>query len=244
LTTSETYDDATMAGVPTTERGHWMQVRDGRIFYPLDPRPEEVFLEDIGYSLARKVRFGGFADQQIPVSQHLCQCQWMALQEGYGVREQYAILMHDAPEYIVGDMIRPLKVDMPEFKLAEQRIAVVVNEALDVPTTVPHSVIKYFDNLAWAWEKRDLYKSSLEWPNTPVLPDYCYTMKPWGVENAYNTFMTQARLLRVASNAMQEFIDGQKQPVDEEDTIENFDLFDEGTDDAEPRWDTRDWRSK
>lgn len=224
--TDQPYDDSTMAGVPTTARGHWMQVREGRVFYPLDPRVEEVFLEDIAYSLARKVRFGGLADEQIPVAQHLCQCQYMANEDGLGTREQYAILMHDCPEYITGDMVRPLKVDMPEFKKAEARIAVVVNKALDVPR-VEHGLIKYYDNLAWAWEKRDCYKSALEWPNTPELPGYCYTMKPWSVDNAYTTFKMQAVSLRAASNAMQSLIDHMAprvidkevsdQPVDEED---------------------------
>lgn len=236
---TDLYDDETMAGVPTTERGHWMQVREGRIFYPLDPRPEEVFLEDIGYSLARKNRFGGFADENIPVAQHLVQCQWMAHMDGLGVREQYAIIMHDAPEYIVGDMIRPLKVDMPEFKAAEQRIALVVNEALDVPS-ISHRTIKYYDNIAWAWEKRDLYKSALDWPNTPEIPSYCHIMKPWSVQTAYGTFMNQATHLRVASNTMRD-MENVKQPPDEEDDDIDFDpKYEDGP--YNGMRDTRDWR--
>jgi hypothetical protein len=192
----EPYD---MAGVPTTDRGKWSQVRDGRRFYPLDPRPEEVFIEDIAYSLSRVNRWNGFADAEIKVTQHLLNCRWMAHMDGQNVSVQYATLMHDAPEYIVGDMVRPLKCDMPAFREAEARIGRVINLALDVPDNdALHAVVKHYDNLAWAWEKRDHFKSSEEWPNTPKLPAYLPVMNIMTTYECEMMFLHEFRKLRAA----------------------------------------------
>lgn len=235
--TDQPYDDTNMSGVPLTDRGTWMQVQGGRVFYPMDPRANEVFLEDIGFALARINRFNGHADQCISVAQHLCQCQWMAYSEGYGVRVQYAVLMHDAAEAFIGDMVRPLKVYMADFKQVELKVMAAIMEALDVPK-MDDSLIKRFDNFGWAWEKRDCFKSAGEWPNTPKLPDYLYTMKPWTTDNAYRTFMNQAVHLRVASNAMQALEDQMYSNVPEDD---EDDPDDTGLGYSELR-DQRDWR--
>jgi len=176
-----------------------MQVRDGRVFYPLDPRPEEVFIEDIAYSLARINRFNGFADAEIKVAQHLLNCQWMANMDGQDVSVQYAVLMHDTPEAYIGDMVRPLKCDMPAFREVEARIGHAINVALDVPDSdALHAIVKYYDNLAWAWEKRDHFKCSLDWPNTPLLPAYLPTMNVWNTMECERVFFDAVHNYREA----------------------------------------------
>jgi len=166
------YDD-TKAGFETDpDRGPWQQTRAGR-FYPLDPRPEEVNAEALIHALAQVNRFGGHTDEPISVAQHSVQCAAMAHEDNVPYRDQYAILMHDAAEAYVGDMQRPLKSGMPEFKRIEWRIFAAIKVALEIPDCDPH-LIKYYDNRAWMWEKRDLFTTAEDpWPHTPdiILPD-------------------------------------------------------------------------
>jgi len=160
------------------DRGPWTQVPYGR-FYPLDPRPEDIDPRDIFHALAQVNRFGGHADDPVSVAQHSVQCAAMASEDGASLGAVYAILMHDAAEAYIGDMQRPLKSVLPEFKKIEAKISAVIKVALQIPH-VDEGLIKYYDNKAWMWEKRDLFTTAEEtWPHTPdiTLPDE--VMQAW-----------------------------------------------------------------
>jgi len=96
-------------------RGPWTLTRNKVKFYLLDPRPEEIYFDDISYSLAHTFRFNGHTDysnayHSIRVSSI---CGSFAL-EG---------LMHDAAEPYTGDIIRPFQEAMgPEFKAIYKKI--------------------------------------------------------------------------------------------------------------------------
>lgn len=185
-------DQYDTAGCPETDRGNWMQLGEGRIFYPLDPRPEEVFIEDIARSLSRLMRYNGHSDEPISVAQHCVQCVHLARLDKVNEYQLLSILLHDASEAYTGDMIRPLKMNMPEFRKAEKKVTGAIRIALDIPSCLPDT-IKHYDNLAFAWEKRDLFKSAREWPNTPGLPKGLHTMISWDMEKAEQTFLALYR---------------------------------------------------
>ncbi len=177
-----------MVGVPVTNRGTWVQLMEGRIFYPLDPKAEDVFIEDIAQSLSRQIRFNGLSDEAINVAQHSCQCSWLADVLGHNTNIQFAMLMHDAPEYIVGDMIRPIKAEFPRFEEIEHNVMEVIIERFNLPR-IDHTLMKYFDNIALSWEKRDMYKSARDWPSMVEVPDWCPTMKSWTIEYSKIRFL-------------------------------------------------------
>ena len=212
--------DYDTAGCPETDRGNWMQLGGGRIFYPLDPRPEEVFIEDIAKSLSRMMRYNGHSDQPISVAQHSVQTRALGARDGRPITWLFALLLHDAPEAFIGDMIRPLKMNMPGFRDAEKKVEHAVKVALDIPYCPPE-VIKHYDNLAFAWEKRDLFKSAREWPGTPEVPEELHVMKPWSMTHSEDIFLTEYWLLMAKM----------KKAEQEEDDF------------WEPYTDTRDWRS-
>lgn len=205
-----------------------MQLGHGRIFYPLDPRPEEVFITDIARSLSRIMRYNGHSDKPISVAQHSMQAGYLAIKDKINAYWVMAILMHDAAEAYVGDVIRPMKIHMPRFREIEDRVDAVIKEALNIPHCPPE-VIKHYDNLAWAWEKRDLFKSSREWPATPKLPDNLHVMTAWPMADAEGAFV-------VAYDAARRDVDAEDEETndccEEEDTGDFWPLFTE----------SRDWR--
>lgn len=179
-----------MAGVPVTERGPWMQLGGGRIFHPLDPSADEVNIDDIATSLSRIIRYNGHSDIWVVVAQHCCNCVTLARADGHNNRFLYALLLHDAAEAYVGDMTRPLKCALPEFKRLELNVYEVIEEALEIPK-VSEDVIKHYDNLAWAWEKRDFFYSAREWPFTPELADDLPQLFQWNHGLARSKFLEE-----------------------------------------------------
>lgn len=115
----------------------------GAVFWPLDPRPEEINILDIAHNLAMQCRFnGGVRAPFLSVAEH----SWHV---SYQVPEEFAFegLMHDAAEAYLGDLIRPLKV-LPEFehyKVLEHRWEKVIAAKFGLQFPLPPE-IKIADN--------------------------------------------------------------------------------------------------
>jgi hypothetical protein len=84
--------------------GDWIATNSGIRYWPTDPYPEDVVIEDIAHHLSLLCRFGGAVDLFYSVAQHSVYC-------AAHVPEDLALegLLHDATEAYLGDMVRPLK---------------------------------------------------------------------------------------------------------------------------------------
>lgn len=125
-------------------RGSWMQTFTGRKFWPLDPRADEIALEDIAHGLAMTCRYGGHPKHFYSVAEH-------AVLVSLYVPSEFALhgLLHDSAETYIGDMIRPLKhtPEMSEFRRTEERIEVAVAEAFGLAwTPQAHAAVKEIDD--------------------------------------------------------------------------------------------------
>ena len=117
-------------------RGNWMQTYLGGRFYPMAPLASEVHPEDIAHALSLVCRYGGHVMRFYSVAEH-------CLLLSYAVAPEHALwaLLHDATEAYVGDMVRPLKVHMPAYCEAEDRVMVAVAERFGLTgTTMPAEV--------------------------------------------------------------------------------------------------------
>lgn len=126
MTTNE-HDDSTVhdVGLPRN-RGHWMPTFTDRTFYPMDPDPEDVVLEDIGHALSMICRYGGHTRRFYSVAEHtVAVSKWVEAQGAHPMAVQRALL-HDAAEAYVGDMVRPLKLSMPAYRDVENRVLGVI----------------------------------------------------------------------------------------------------------------------
>lgn len=106
------------------DRGDWIQTSSGRKFFPFDPRPEEIFIEDIAAGLSRQCRFGGqlrrgvefysTAEHSIALARHF-------RDRGESRLAKWA-LMHDAPEAYLNELVTPIKRRMPAYREVETRL--------------------------------------------------------------------------------------------------------------------------
>lgn len=137
-------------------RGDWMQTYSGRKFYPLDPHPEDIYIEDIAHALSLICRYGGHVDHFYSVAEH---CVLMSnTMEG---DDALWALLHDASEAYVGDMVRPLKHQMPEYMAAEEKVIAAVAKAFDLPTDMYSAAVIDADNRILLDERAALMKNKI-----------------------------------------------------------------------------------
>ncbi|MDF1603372.1 hypothetical protein [Nocardioides sp. YIM 152315] len=116
-------------------RGDWMQTFTGRQFFPLDPRPDEIDTRDIAHALSMICRYGGHASRFYSVAEH---CVLMSR----AVAPEHALwaLLHDATEAYVGDMVRPLKRQIPHYQAIEHGVMVAISQRFGVVPEMPPEV--------------------------------------------------------------------------------------------------------
>ncbi|MEM6421772.1 MAG: HD family hydrolase [Pseudomonadota bacterium] len=136
----------------------WQRMLSGRRLDLLDPSPLDVEIEDIAQGLSRVARWNGQTGGPHPfsVAEHsLLVERLMGLAKPSVSRaERLAALLHDAPEYVIGDMISPFKAALGiDYKAFEHRLARAIHRRFGLPADLPASLearIKRADRIA-AW---------------------------------------------------------------------------------------------
>jgi 5'-nucleotidase len=134
----------------------WQRMLSGRRLDLLDPSPLDVELEDIAHGLARVARWNGqtSGDHIFSVAQHvlLVEAVARAKQPRLDARTRLAILLHDAPEYVIGDMISPFKAVIGDsYKAVEKRLLAAIHLRFGLPAKLPEettALIKAADRQA------------------------------------------------------------------------------------------------
>lgn len=127
--------------------GDWIQTFTGRKFWPLDPRPDEVCIEDIAHALGQVARFGGHATRHYSVAQHCWHVSCRFDDPVLGLQG----LLHDAAEAYLADVTRPVKPYLrvqPQldfratysFAVLEDRIQKAICTRLNCPWPFPESI--------------------------------------------------------------------------------------------------------
>ena len=127
-----------------TSRG-WQRMLSGRRLDILDPSPIDVELDDIAHGIARVARWNGQTNGRFSysVAQHSCLVEAIALElePGLGPTGRLFVLLHDASEYVVGDLITPLKAALgEEFRRIEDRLQSAVLIAFGLSAIPPEPV--------------------------------------------------------------------------------------------------------
>lgn len=125
----------------------WQRMLSGRRLDLLDPSPVDVEIEDIAHGLARVARWNGQTKGALPytVAQHslLVESFCLQMKPGWPVKWRLAALLHDAPEFVIGDMISPFKAALGErYKAIEKRLQQAIHLRFGLPADLPETVEK------------------------------------------------------------------------------------------------------
>jgi len=175
----------------------------GRRLDLLDPSPLDVEIEDIAHGLARVARWNGQTEgaQIFSVAQHSLLVETIARQRArLDRRGRLAVLLHDAPEYVIGDMISPFKAVIGDvYKVVEARLLAAIHLRFGLPAVLPSelaALIKAADRCAAyleatrlagfsASEARRFFGSAPKF-SAAVERDY---LKPWPAETAEQRYL-------------------------------------------------------
>ncbi len=138
----------------------WQRMLSGRRLDLLDPSPLDIEIEDIAHGLARVARWNGqtIGDHAFSVAQHcvLVETIAAALEPGLEERWRLAALLHDAPEYVIGDLISPFKAAIGlDYKALELRLLQAIHIRFGLPARLPAKIrglIKQADKLSAFFE--------------------------------------------------------------------------------------------
>ena len=171
----------------------WQRMLSGRRLDLLDPSPLDIEIEDIAHGLSFVARWNGQTRGDYPysVAEHS-----LLVEELMGhiapkcpARWRLAALLHDAPEYVIGDMISPVKSAVgPGYKAMDARLTAAVHLRFGLPAEIPVSVkrqIKRADRIS-AWLEATQIAGFTEAeadrhfarPRAPALPKITLTPRP------------------------------------------------------------------
>ncbi len=123
----------------------WQRMLSGRRLDLLDPSPLDIEIEDIAHGLARVARWNGqtLGDHAFSVAQHSLVVEDIAahVEPGLEPRWRLAALLHDASEYVIGDMISPFKAALGvDYKTFEHRLETAIHLRFGLPPSTPKEI--------------------------------------------------------------------------------------------------------
>ncbi len=123
----------------------WQRMLSGRRLDLLDPSPLDVEIADIAHGLARVARWNGQTEGAhiFSVAQHCLLVETIARQRARLDRlSRLGILLHDAPEYVIGDMISPFKAVIGDaYKAVEARLLTAIHLRFGLPAALPAELV-------------------------------------------------------------------------------------------------------
>ncbi len=141
----------------------WQRMLSGRRLDLLHPAPGDIAIEDLAHGLARVARWNGQTrgGHIFSVAQHSVLVERIAgqLDPAGTPADRLAALLHDGPEYVIGDMISPFKAVLGEgYKAIEQRLLDAIHRrfGLPAPCLALSSLIKSADRIAAFFEATQL----------------------------------------------------------------------------------------
>ena len=125
----------------------WLRTPTGRVFHPLNPTRDEIFLEDIAIGLSKQCRYNGGIKANLfyTVAEHsVILADYVQKIYPEDPMLAFQALMHDAAETYIGDIVRPVKTLLPDFKVIEANIEAVIFEKFAVAYPWP-DILNDFD---------------------------------------------------------------------------------------------------
>lgn len=138
----------------------WQRMLSGRRLDLLDPSPLDIEIEDIAHGLARVARWNGQTDGEhaFSVAEHSLLVERIVgdIEPNLDARFRLAALVHDAPEYVIGDLISPFKAALSlDYRAFEAKLLAAIHLRFGLPAELPewvNKLIKRADKIAAYYE--------------------------------------------------------------------------------------------
>lgn len=184
----------------------WQLMLSGRRLDLLDPSPLDIEIEDIAHGLARLARWNGqtLGEHAFSVAQHSLIVEDLVaiLRPGLGPKERLTALLHDAPEYVIGDMISPFKAALGlDYRAFEDRLEAAIHIRFALPAKTPaalKAVIKEADIICAYFEARRLAGFSEQEARGAfgkISIDFDFDLKPMSIALAQENFLSRFHAL-------------------------------------------------
>ncbi|HVY43904.1 MAG TPA: HD family hydrolase [Hyphomicrobiaceae bacterium] len=189
----------------------WQRMLSGRRLDLLNPSPDDIAIEDIAHGLARVARWNGqtVGEHAFSVAQHALLVENILVRRAVHATQRWrlAALLHDAPEYVIGDLISPFKAAIGlDYKAFESRLLQAIYLRFGLPSKLPQEVaaeIKAVDRIAAYYEATRLAGfaagEAQRYFGTPTSlgPDdereVESSLEPWPVATAQSAFLDRFR---------------------------------------------------
>jgi 5'-deoxynucleotidase YfbR-like HD superfamily hydrolase len=187
----------------------WQRMLSGRRLDLLDPSPMDIEIEDIAHGLARVARWNGqtVGEHAFSVAQHSVVVEEIVahIKPDVEPRWRLAALLHDASEYVIGDMISPFKAALGiDYKMFEDKLEAAIHIRFGLPPKTPPAVkalIKKADHACAFFEATQLagfeHAESLQLFGAPPA-GYQLHIQPWSPAEAQARYVARFDQLMAA----------------------------------------------
>lgn len=186
-----------------------IMTRSGFEFDLIDPAKNRFSVDDIAHALANVCRYCGHVREFFSVAQHSVMVSQL-------VPQQYAMmgLLHDASEAFIGDVAKPLKELLPDYKQVEARIEEFVLSRFGIDAHAMPPDIKRADMIALLTEQRDL----MHGPDPEIMERFSVeplveTIVPLQPKEAKELFLDRYREIRYEQDRAERLAHGSRRPA-------------------------------
>ena len=172
-------------------RNDWIMTASGRPFWPLAPRTEDIYIEDIAHALSQLCRYTGHCRDFYSVAQHS-----LLVSRQVPPKDAMWGLLHDASEAYLHDIARPVKrlSELAAYREAESAVMRAVCERFGLPFGEPASV-RVADRRMLRTEQRDLMPPALPGEDRFDVVPYHFHVCPFEPARARKDFLDRFREL-------------------------------------------------
>lgn len=186
----------------------WQRMLSGRRLDLIDPSPFDIEVEDIAHGLSRVARWNGQTSGRwaYSVAQHSVLVEHLVatIRSDLPRKWRLAALLHDGPEYVIGDMITPFKAIIgPDYKEIDRRLMGAIHLRFGLPATLPatvEAVIKRADRIAAYLEATQIAgfdpAEARKIFGTPRIARHV-TIEPTAPDDAKDAYLARFRALRI-----------------------------------------------
>lgn len=142
----------------------WMETYSGKQFFFMDPHPSTIDEVDIAHAIGKLCRYGGHTRKFYSVAEHCCRlAQYVAKLHPNDTQLAFEALMHDSTEGYLVDMPRPIKQQLPDYKVIEEKLARAIALRFGLRHPFPRLIHELDSRILVDERKQAMSKSKNNW---------------------------------------------------------------------------------